>query len=163
MFSSLLFQPAPEVKIVSNMPSIVMEEIAPVTVSDANLLAPEEVQDHVRGELKSSTEKEKTDRLRDRRQKKSAQRVRHKEKERAEKAVDKANPGLGNKHARTRALENLQKAEKEGTVSLVSLLLPLVPFCQFYQIDLTNCRSRRAEDRRPPNPRRRFSVNFRTK
>nr|CAG4634917.1 EOG090X09DZ [Alona affinis] len=111
--------PAPEVKIVSNMPSIAMEEIAPVTVSDANLLAPEEVQDHVRGELKSSTEKEKTDRLRDRRQKKSAQRLKHKERERAEKAVSKANPGLGNKHARNRALENLQKAEKEGTVSLI--------------------------------------------
>lgn len=96
-----------------------MEEIAPVTASDANLLAPEEVQEHVRGELKSSTEKEKTDRLRDRRKKKAAQRLRHKEKERAEKAVSKANPGLGNPHARNRALQQLQKAEKEGTISLV--------------------------------------------
>lgn len=101
------------------MPSIAMEEIAPVTVSDANLLAPEEVQARVRGELQTSTEKEKTDRLRERRKKKSLQRIKHKEKERSEKAVNKANPGLGNPHARTRALHQLQKAEKEGTVSLV--------------------------------------------
>ena len=104
----------------SNMPSIAMEEIAPVAVSDANLLAPEEVQEHVRGELKSTTEKEKTDRLRERRQKKASQRMKQKERERVEKAVSKANPGLGNKHARNRVLEKLQKAEKEGTVSLVS-------------------------------------------
>nr|CAG4641854.1 EOG090X09DZ [Eurycercus lamellatus] len=111
--------PAPDIKIVSNMPSIVMEEIAPVTVSDANLLAPEEVQDHIRGEVLGSTEKGKTDQLRERRKKKAAQRLRHKERERVEKAVDKANPGLGNKHARTRVLHNLQKAEKEGTVSVI--------------------------------------------
>nr|SVE73675.1 EOG090X09DZ [Daphnia atkinsoni] len=109
----------PDVKIVNNMPSIVMEEIAPVTVSDANLLAPQEVQDPTRGVLKGTTEKEKTDRLRERRKKKSTQRVRHKERERTEKAVDKANPGLGNVHAKTRVLRNLQKAEKEGTVSLI--------------------------------------------
>nr|SVE70542.1 EOG090X09DZ [Daphnia similis]SVE71167.1 EOG090X09DZ [Daphnia similis]SVE72425.1 EOG090X09DZ [Daphnia similis] len=109
----------PDIKIVSNMPSIVMEEIAPVTVSDANLLAPQEVQDPTRGVLKGKTEKEKTDLLRERRKKKSAQRVRHKERERTEKAVDKANPGLGNKHAKARVIRNLQKAEKEGTVSLI--------------------------------------------
>nr|SVE87496.1 EOG090X09DZ [Daphnia similis] len=109
----------PDIKIVNNMPSIVMEEIAPVTVSDANLLAPQEVQDPTRGVLKGKTEKEKTDLLRERRKKKSAQRVRHKERERTEKAVDKANPGLGNKHAKARVLRNLQKAEKEGTVSLI--------------------------------------------
>lgn len=76
--------------------------------------------------LKGKTEKEKTDLLRERRKKKSAQRVRHKERERTEKAVDKANPGLGNKHAKARVLQNLQKAEKEGTVSLVGFLFLLL-------------------------------------
>lgn len=74
----------------------------------------------MRGELKGDGEKDKTDRLRERRKKKAAQRTRHREKERAAKAVDKANPGLGNKHAKIQALQRLQKAEKEGAVSIVS-------------------------------------------
>jgi hypothetical protein len=84
--------------------------------------------DHVRGEVKSGVEKEKTDRLRERRKKKLLQGKRQKERELVEKAVDKANPGLGNKHAKLRTIRQLQKAEKEGTVTLVIYLNVFLSF-----------------------------------
>nr|XP_002738217.2 PREDICTED: U3 small nucleolar ribonucleoprotein protein MPP10-like [Saccoglossus kowalevskii] len=111
----------PEIKIVSNIPSISMEEVAPITVSEADLLAPEEIQEKTKvGEIKGDTEKTCTDKKRERRQKKAAQHIRQEERKQRNKMVDKKNPGIGNKYSKKAALQKLEKQSKaDGKTTII--------------------------------------------
>ncbi|KAJ7385262.1 u3 small nucleolar ribonucleoprotein MPP10 [Desmophyllum pertusum] len=75
--------PKPELKIVSNVPVISVEEVAPVSVSDAMMLAPEEVHEKKKEQI-GNTEQTDTDRKRERRAKKRRQHERAEAKESGE-------------------------------------------------------------------------------
>lgn len=105
------FQPKPELKVVSNVPVISVEEVAPVSVSDAMILAPEEVHEKKK-EQKGNTEQTDTDRKRERRAKKRRQHECAVEREKRRKLVEKLNPGLGNKYSKKAALQKLEKDQK---------------------------------------------------
>lgn len=111
--SYFTFQPKPELKVVSNVPVISVEEVAPVSVSDAMMLAPEEVHEK-KNEQKGKTELTDTDRKRERRAKKRRQHERAVEKTKRRKLVEKLNPGLGNKYSKKAALEKLEKERKNS-------------------------------------------------
>ncbi|GFS10750.1 U3 small nucleolar ribonucleoprotein protein MPP10 [Elysia marginata] len=109
-----------EVKIVVNTPAITMEEVAPVATTDAQLLAPEEVKEKVRHDLKAVEERDSTDKKRDRRQKKKEKREKKKAKDAREKVVEKMNPGLGNKYSKAKAIKKLEQISKfDKSVSLI--------------------------------------------
>ncbi|KAJ8343516.1 hypothetical protein SKAU_G00308450 [Synaphobranchus kaupii] len=94
--------PVPEVKVVSNLPSITMEEVAPVSASSGTLLAPEEIKEKNRaGDILGDTEKTATDKKRERRKKKMAKRLKLQEKARRQK-LREANK-VGEKKKATKA------------------------------------------------------------
>ncbi|NXG70161.1 MPP10 protein, partial [Baryphthengus martii] len=112
--------PVPEVKIVSNLPAISMEEVAPVAVSDAALLAPEEIKEKNKaGDVKTDAEKTPTDKKRERRKKKLRKRMKLREKEKRQKLLEKMKPEQGTILSKKAAAAKLKKLTKEGKASLL--------------------------------------------
>jgi len=100
--------PQPEIKIITNVPSIQMEEVLPITMSDASQLAPEEVFEKKKGELVNDAEKTNGDRKRNRRQKKIKKKFSAKERERKEKLKGQK-AGKIAKSERKQAMDSLKK------------------------------------------------------
>ena len=110
------FTPKPkfdEMEIRKNVSSIQMEEVIPMGISTEAAAAPEEIMRKKKGRegvLIGEEESTPEERQRARRAKKAARRKNRQMKLADEKAVARANPGMGNKYAMKKALDNLSQA-----------------------------------------------------
>ncbi|CAI9739413.1 small nucleolar ribonucleoprotein MPP10 [Octopus vulgaris] len=103
--------PISDVKIVSNLPSITMEEVAPVSVSELQLAAPKELLEPLQTTLKGKSEFSAADKKRQRKMKKNLYKLKQKEKEKQQKATEGLNPN-SEKTAKAMALRKLEKQSK---------------------------------------------------
>ncbi|XP_076853010.1 U3 small nucleolar ribonucleoprotein MPP10 [Brachyhypopomus gauderio] len=112
----------PEVKVVSNLPAITMEEVTPVAASDGTLLAPEEIKEKNKaGDILGNLEKTSTDKKRERRLKKKVKRTNIKEREKRRKLKEAARGGGAQKNtSRAEAEETLRKLTKGGKAKILT-------------------------------------------
>uniref|UniRef100_A0A674P021 U3 small nucleolar ribonucleoprotein protein MPP10 n=1 Tax=Takifugu rubripes TaxID=31033 RepID=A0A674P021_TAKRU len=110
----------PEVKVVSNLPSVTMEEVAPVSASDGTLLAPEEIKEKSKaGDILGDTEKTTTDKKRERRHKKKVKHLKIKEREKRQKLKEASKTGENNKPTKAEVAQNLKKLSKGGQATIL--------------------------------------------
>ncbi|XP_072527162.1 U3 small nucleolar ribonucleoprotein protein MPP10 [Salminus brasiliensis] len=111
----------PEVKVVSNLPSITMEEVAPVSASSATLLAPEEIKEKNKaGDVVGDSEKTSTDKKRERRKKKKLKRLKIQEREKRNKLKEAAQEGQKTKKSKAEVEETLRKLTKGGKAKVLT-------------------------------------------
>lgn len=65
-----------------------------------------------RKEVKGTSEKTKSDKLKERIQKKKNQKLKQKKRDKKRKLFNKLNPGLGNKYSKEKAMKKLEKDSK---------------------------------------------------
>ncbi|XP_063782316.1 U3 small nucleolar ribonucleoprotein protein MPP10 [Pseudophryne corroboree] len=112
--------PVPEIKVVSNLPAISMEEVAMVGVSEAALLAPEEIKEKNKaGDIKTNAEKTATDKKRERRKKKVVKRIKIKEREQRQKLAEKMRAERGAKPTKVSTVASLKKLTKGGKATVL--------------------------------------------
>ncbi|OQR72854.1 U3 small nucleolar ribonucleoprotein MPP10-like [Tropilaelaps mercedesae] len=111
--SNYHFMPKPaqaELRIVNNLPTIAVEEVAPATVSDGTMLAPEEIKLKPKRDVLAKDERSKTDKNRERRLKKVHQRRKRKLVEEKEARRAERDPKFKERLERKTARENLQNS-----------------------------------------------------
>ena len=99
---------------VSNLPSVEIEEFTPVTVSNENMLAPEEIYDKKKSDIKGQDEKSVTDRKRERREKKLKKKEIAKKKER--KLQERKSRGINVKENKEDAIRMLKKSSRNTKI-----------------------------------------------
>lgn len=99
-----------EAKIITNVPAINMEEVAPLAVSDANLLAPEEVKAGTKGDIIGRTERTTSDKKRERRQKKRKQKLKHKANDKKIEEKEKLGIKVTDKERQTQLMNQVTKS-----------------------------------------------------
>lgn len=147
---------APEIKIVTNTPAVSMEEVAPVAVSDAKLLAPEEVFRGPKHAPLGKSERTRTDKNRERRKKKQKQRAINAALQ--ERDLERAKQGKAptQKDANAKLLKSITKSRNVQTVS--KHLIVILMFCYkqtylFYRLPAVMIRAH-------SNPQNHFSISY---